>query len=104
MKKKLRLIKNEENITNKKDNELESLLNEKKEELDFIENIIQKLTQEDVDYIITNDGYFDKDSLNDKQFSKYNITLLKQQISKIENKIRKSNFRIISNKHLKLID
>lgn len=103
MKNKLKLIKNDDNVE-KKDNKLKSLLKEKKEELDFIENIIKKLTQEDVNYIITNDGYYDQDSLNDKMFSKYNITLLKQQISKIENNIRKSNFRIISNKHLKLID
>lgn len=103
MKNKFRLIKSEENHSDK-DNELVALLSEKKEELDFIQNIIKKLSKEDIDYIITNDGYFDQESLNDRMFSKYNISLLKQQISKIEQKIRKSKFRIISNEHLKLID
>ena len=103
MKNKLRLIKSENN-NSEQDNELEIILNEKKEELEFIENIINKLSKEDIDYIITDDGYFDTDSLNDRMFSKYNISLLKQQISKIEKKIRKSKFRIVSNEHLKLID
>ena len=93
------------NIIKNEENELENDLLELKEELKFIQSINNHFNKGD-EYIITKDGAFFKEDANDYRFSKYNQALIKQNIKKIENKIKRQNIKLISPKrinHLKLV-
>lgn len=88
-----------------KNNNLENEIEELKEELLFIDLILNHFELNDDEYIITKDGMISrKDSLHHR-FSNYNIALIRQKIKKLENDNRKQSFKIINREknHLKLI-